>query len=393
MKNLFYFTGGYTEPVHMSSGETVPGRCKGITCFRFDEETGEMGIMAVTPATPNPSYVVADSKGPYLYCVNELKAYGGVDGATVSAYEICAGTGECKLINSQFTCGADPCFLLLSPDGGHLLGVNYSGGSVCVFPVLENHGLGPASCVLRHQGKGVNPERQEGPHPHQILLSPEGEYIYVADLGLDVLACYGVDWKKGWIMPTERPDIAGIPGQGIRHGVFDRKGERLYVMTEMACQVNVYAFDQNTGETKLLQTISAMPEKHEVFRAGKDDVNPEDTGLGTAVTPAALGGCLGAAIRLHPNGKWLYVSVRGSNHLAAFEVEGDGRLKLVQTGQSGGEIPRDFVISPNGRYLLAAHQDTDAVCVFAIDQASGMLRLLHTNREIPCVTVLALWQK
>ena len=164
-------------------------------------------------------------------------------------------------------------------------------------------------------------------------------------------------------------------------------------MTEMACQVNVYAFDQNTGETKLLQTISAMPEKHEVFRAGKDDVNPEDTGLGTAVTPAALGGCLGAAIRLHPNGKWLYVSVRGSNHLAAFEVEEDGRLKLVQTGQSGGEIPRDFVISPNGRYLLAAHQDTDAVCVFAIDQASGMLRLLHTNREIPCVTVLALWQK
>ena len=370
MKKLYYFTGGYTEPVQMGSGETVPGRCKGIACFRFDEETGELEVMAVTPSTPNPSYVLADPEGPYLYCVNELKEYGGVEGATVSAYEICPGTGELRLINRQFTCGADPCFLFLSPDGGHLLGVNYSGGSVCVFPVLEDHGLGPASCVLRHQGKGVNPERQESPHPHQILLSPEGKHIYVADLGLDRLACYRMDWEKGWLLQTERPDIPGIPGQGIRHGVFDRKGERLYVMTEMACQVNVYAFDGRTGETKLVQTVSAMPEKC-----------------------GGPGACLGAAIRLHVSGKWLYASVRGSNHLAVFEVGEDGRLKLIQTETSGGEIPRDFVLSPNGRYLLTAHQDTDAVCVFAIDQESGKIRLLHTNREIPCVTVLAPWQE
>lgn len=367
MKKSYFFAGGYTESMQMASGETVPGRCKGITAFGFDEETGKLERMAVASSVPNPSYITADSKGPYLYCVNELKEYYGVEGALASAYEICPQTGGLRLINSQFTCGADPCYVCLSPDGRYLLAANYSGGSICVFPILENHGLGHAACVLRHQGSGVNPERQKEPHPHQILPSPDGRHVYVPDLGLDRLACYEADWERGWLRAAEGRDIPGRPGQGLRHGVFDRSGTRLYVMTEMACEVNVYAFAKETGEARLLQALSALPEDCRTS-------------------------CLGAAIRLHPNGRWLYVSVRGGNHLAAFGICGDGTLELMGIQPSGGEIPRDFVISSNGKYLLAAHQDTDTICVFGIDSATGALELVDTNREAFCTTVLAPWQ-
>lgn len=363
MRKFRFFTGGYTEPTKMGSGEIVPGRCKGITCYEFDEETEKLTRLAVTSPVSNPSYVLADPKEPYLYCVNELKDYGGIDGSTVSAYEIQSETGELRLLNKQFTCGADACYLAFSPDRKYLMAANYSGGSFCLFPILPDHSLGHASCILRHRGKGVNKERQEGPHPHQMLLSPNGKYVYVADLGLDCLIGYAADWEKGWLLPRKELDIPGIPGQGIRHGIFDKDGTHLYVMTEMACQVNVYQYEKESGHGELIQTISAMPE-----------------GCGIP--------SLGAAIRLHPNGKWLYVSVRGSNHLTVFRTDEKGTLSLVQIQDSGGEIPRDFILSPDGRYLLAGHQDTDTICVFAINQESGRLTLLYTEKDVYCVTVL-----
>ena len=48
-------------------------------------------------------------------------------------------------MNSQATTGADACYVTLSPDGSHLLAANYSGGSICLFPILPDHSLGGAS--------------------------------------------------------------------------------------------------------------------------------------------------------------------------------------------------------------------------------------------------------
>lgn len=367
MKNFYFFTGGYTEPTKMGSGEIVPGRCKGITCYAFDGETGRVTRLSVTPSVPNPSYILVHPDAPFLYCVNELKEYGGIPGSTVSAYEIVSKTGELALRSRQFTCGADACHLAFSPDKRYLMAANYSGGSLSVFPILGDYCLGHASCVLRHSGEGVNRERQEGPHPHQMLLSPDGKYVYVPDLGLDCLAGYRGDWEKGWLLPDEQLTIPGIKGQGIRHGVFDRKGRHLYVMTEMACQVNVYEYEMESGRARLVQTISAMPK--------------------TCRPPS-----LGAAIRLHPKGKWLYASVRGSNHLAVFRIEEDGRLEQIQIQDSLGEIPRDFILSPDGEYLLAGNQDTDTICVFGISRENGKLSPLYVEKEACCVTVLAAWR-
>lgn len=42
------FTGGYTEPILMGSGEMVEGRCKGIACYDFDEQTGKLAYRTVT---------------------------------------------------------------------------------------------------------------------------------------------------------------------------------------------------------------------------------------------------------------------------------------------------------------------------------------------------------
>ena len=358
------FTGGYTEPILMGSGEMVEGRCKGIACYDFDEQTGKLAYRTVTGDIQNPSYVLADAEGAYLYCVNELKDWNGIDGSTVSAFVIDRETGALQRINQQFTCGADACHLSFSPDKKYLLVSNYSGGSLAVYRIREDHGLEPATCVLRHRGRGANPERQEGPHIHQTVMAPDGQHVYVSDLGQDVFACYRADWEKGWLLPEKEKNIYGIPGQGTRHGAFDGNGTHFYVMTELTCEVNVYQY--KAGQAELMQTISAFADPAQQTE-----------------------GCLGAGIRIHPSGKWVYGAVRGTNHIAVFRVEADGRLTLTETKLSGGEIPREFILSPDGRYLLAANQDTDNICVFAIDEHTGGLKEVWNQENVYCVTCIS----
>lgn len=365
-QQVFVFTGGYTEPTQMASGEIVPGQCPGIGCYRLDMQSGALRPLSLTPSTPNPSCVLADPVAPYLYCVNEIKECGGVAGATLSAYRIESQTGTLTLLNRQNSGGADPCFLCFSPDRRYLLAANYSGGSVSVLPILADHSLAPATCVLRHHGHGADPARQEAPHPHQILCAPDGEHVYVADLGLDRLVCYRADWTRGWLLADERLDAAGLAGQGTRHGVWSHDGAHLYVMTEMSGEINVYRRDPERGALRLLETVPAVsPDWKKPF--------------------------LGAAIRLHPDGTLLICSVRGSDELVCFRVARDGRLRFLSRTSSGGATPRDFILTPDGRWLLAGHQDGHSICVFGVDPEKGRLTPVWTQENTGCVTTLSLW--
>ena len=371
MKKYYLYTGGYTMPTKLGSGETVDPGCPGIICFSWDEEKGHLEKRSVIrEGADNTTWITVNPKAPFLYAVNELKTFGDAGGGAVAAYRIDPDTGALSFLERQVSGGEDACHLAIAADGKYLINANYSGGSFCVFPIREDHSLAPMSCLLRHVGSGPNPFRQEMPHAHQILHAP-GEAgntcVYVADLGLDRLVCYDLDPETGWLQPSARPDVCAHPGQGARHAVFNEDGSRLYVMTEMACEVNVYRYDPLTGENELLQVISAMGSE-----TGEE--------------------CLGAELHIHPNGKWLYASVRRSNHIAVFDIAQDGTLSLKQTISSGGEIPRDFIISPGGRYLLAGNQDTGNITVYRIDGDSGCLQVHETCAEAAGATVLALYE-
>ena len=360
MGRQLIFSGGYTEDAFMASGEVVPGRCPGIICWAL--ENGTLTQCSQPAPAVNPSCVLVHPTAPYLYCVNEVKTLGGLPGASVSAYEIFDEKGNLRLLNQQATAGADPCHLAFSPDGNYLIAANYSGGSVCVFPILADYSLGHACCLLRHHGAGTNPQRQEGPHPHQILLHPQKNLLYVSDLGLDRLCCYEGQWERGWLQPREQLDLEVPAGQGARHGIFSADGSRLYLMTEMGCTIHVYTWNEERTER-----IQAVPLAQQ---GGRN---------------------LGAAIRLHPNGKWLYASVRGADLIGVCRVEEDGRLTLLDQVPVHGEIPRDILVSPDGTYVLAGCQDSHQVSLFSVDQKTGGLTFLRACSGFGSVTTLCPW--
>ena len=337
-KYLMYI-GTYTE-----EGSTS----KGIYAYRFDRHTGIISTIGLAARTINPSFLAVHPNHRFLYAVNEVRTYEGQKSGAVSAFAIDRATGKLTLLNEVASKGADPCYITLDKTGKYVLVANYTGGSLSVFPVLDDGRLGEATAFVQHSGHGTNPQRQEGPHAHSIDLSPDNRFAIVDDLGLDETLVYRFDSARGTLAPD--PAFAKAdPGAGPRHFAFHPTGRFAYVINEMHNTVTAFDYDPADGALHPLQKISILPKSF--------------TGENTA-----------AEIQVHPSGKFLYASNRGHDSIAVFAIDPNkGTLTLVEYASTKGQGPRNFEIAPGGKLLFAANEKADNVVVFRINQQTGRL--------------------
>ena len=293
----------------------------------------------------NPSYLTLNRDGSRLYSVLETQTYHGKKGGGVAAFSVDA-EGALSPLGEQPTLGEDPCYL--STDGEYLLAANYSGGSMAVFPLGRKGEILPQSSLTVHSGSGPVPERQSQAHVHCTDFAPDGGLIYAVDLGLDAVRLYGLDRAGGAVKP-EDGEIRLRPGFGPRHAVFHRGLRSVYIVGELSSSVAVFRYETRDGKVRFeqVQELSALPE----------DFHGENTG---------------AAVRLSPDGRFLYASNRGHDSIAVFRVREDGTLESAGFCPSGGRGPRDFAIDPRGEFLLAANEKSGNVAVFRLNSKTGM---------------------
>jgi len=84
-----------------------------------------------------------------------------------------------------------------------------------------------------------------------------------------------------------------------------------------------------------------------------------------------------ADVKVHPNGKFVWVSNRGHDSLACFAIDSSGELSAHQRTPTE-KTPRSFEIDPSGRYAFGAGEGSGKLAVFQIDQDSGKLTRLQT---------------
>jgi len=322
---------------------------KGLYVYSFDSgRLTPSGRPVLAAETVNPSFLAVDPTQRYLYAVNETDDYQGQKTGAVSAFRIDRKTGALTLLNQVASGGTGPCYVSLDRQGRHVLVANYSSGSISVFPVLPGGRLGKATAFVQNQGHGINPERQEGPHAHDIALSPDGRFAMVADLGLDGLLVYRFDATRGMLTPNNPPFARVTSGSGPRHFVFDPSGTFVYLLSEVGSTVTVFKYNTQRGTLLQVQSLSALPDG---FRGHND----------------------AAEIAIGRSGKFLYTSNRGDDSIMVFAVDPVSHtLKVVARVPTLGKTPRNFVIDPSGQYLLAANQDSDNIVVFQIDQKTGI---------------------
>lgn len=327
---------------------------KGIYVYRF--RSGRLTPIGPDPlaaSSENPSFLAAEPSGRFLFAVNETDSYPGQGekkSGGVSAFSIDRRSGRLKLLNQVPSGGGGPCFVSLDHTGKYVLVANYTTGSVAVFPVMPGGKLGEASAFVQHTGHSVDLQRQEGPHAHDITVSPDNRFALAADLGLDKLLVYRFDSSRGALTPNDPPSASVMPGLGPRHFVFDASGNFVYLLNEVKPSVTVFAYDKNAGSLNEVTTVPALP-------------------------PGFSGEDSGAELVLGRSGRFLYASNRGEDSIVVFAIDPRRHtLKSIEHIPTLGKTPRSFAIDPSGRYLLAANQDSDNIVIFEINPRTGELK-------------------
>jgi len=340
---------------------------KGIYAYRFDSKTGKLVDLGLAVATPDPSFLAISKDGKFLYAVNETSTYQGQPTGSVSSFAIHKDTGKLTPLNTLSSRGAGPAHLAIDRSGKSLLVANYDGGNVAVFPILENGSLGDASAFVQHKGSSVVPDRQKGPHAHDIAMSPDNRFALVADLGLDQVIVYPFDPAKGTL---GTPHVVKVhPGAGPRHLAFSPNGKFVYLINEIQSTINSFSYSAANGELQELQAVSTLPK---TFKGANDT----------------------AEIEVHPSGRFLYGSNRGQDSVVLFTIDpAKGTLTNAGFTLTRGKTPRNFVIDPTGRWLFAENHESDDFVIFKIDEKTGQLTPHGDALQVPapvCVRFVAL---
>lgn len=323
---------------------------KGIYVYRFNTETGESEEVSVTEVA-NPSYLTLSPNEKFVYSVGENDEG---DGAAY-AFSFDKKTGRLVPINSQSTQSAGPCYITIDKKGKNVHTANYGGGSISSFQVKSDGGLSELVSLIRFKGSGPDTVRQKSPHVHCVRYSPDGKYLFATDLGTDkIYRMEAMDAVfEGQPAISESTLIAFVtpPGTGPRHFDFHPGEEYVYLLGELSGEVIVY--DYNDGYLKIKQTIAS------------------DT----------VGARGSADIHVSPDGRFLYTSNRlKADGIAIFSINpDDGKLKKVGY-QLTARHPRNFAITPNGKFLLVASRDDNKIQVFAINSETGLLT--DTSQDI-----------
>lgn len=328
---------------------TDDGSASGAWLFRFDAATAASGELDFAAAR-NPAFIIPSADRTRAWSVSEFND--GTQGAY--AYEL--GPGRLELMNYQPATpdgkgSGNPCNILYL--NGFIITADYFGGTVTLYPAEADGSLGPM-CKNFYFGAESR--------MHCCRLSPDGKWLFASDLGCDAIRRFPV--LPGGDLPLGEPDIAfqATPGSGPRHFVFSADGRFCYLLGELGDTLTVLRYED--GTLTPVQEIKAY----------------RGRGKGSA------------DIHLSPDGRFLYTShrLRGEG-IAIFSVDPqDGTVRRAGF-QYTGRHPRNFAISPDGRWLLCACRDDNAIEVYARDTATGALtlkadRTIRVNRPV-CVQI------
>jgi len=321
--------------------------------------SGALTLCGSFAGIANPAFLVVHPNRRWLYSVSETSETreGGSSAVWALRFERATETAPVVIqpLNAQSSGGGGPCHLRLDATGRWLFVSNYSTGSLSVLPLLPNGTIGELSDHVQHHGSSVNPQRQKGPHVHSVTLSPDNRFAIVADLGTDQLVIYQFDATAGKL--SAHRQVRTRLGAGPRHTVFHPNGRVVYVANELNSTVTVYDYDAAHGGMRELQTLDTLPPEA-----------PENTV---------------ADIHVLPSGKRVYVSNRGHNSVAAFDVNADGRLTRIAVLSCGGNWPRNFALAPDARFMLVANQYSDEVSALPLLIGSDEIGMAVARAAVP----------
>lgn len=243
--------------------------------------------------------------------------------------------------------------------GRYLVSAHYGGKATTLVSLNDDGSFHALESVFEHEGSSATP-RQHKPLPHWAGFSPDESTIHVPDLGTDEIWSFKVQETEGSLALKLHGKHAVTPGMGPRHLSFHPNGRFAYLSEEIVHQVTTFAYDSSTASFTTLEHLEA----------GGEDLNEMTNNV--------------SEVRVHPNGRFLYIGNRGRDSIAVFTINPEtGRLTYVENEPSRGVWPRNFNFTSDGRWLLVAGQYSNTLSLFSIDEKTGELVFARQIINVP----------
>lgn len=315
-------------------------------------------------------------------------------GKGLSIFDLDRESGTFKLV-SESDAGADPSYFCISKKYGIL----YAANEVMTFNGVKGGGV----TALKYNNKTGAVEKlrdlvvPDG-GPCFISLSPGEDYLLMANYSSSSVSVVKLD-DKG--IPERVTDTISFKGgkDQISHPhmiAFDPAGKKVYLTDLGLDHIVIYNFNHSSGRLQqipdgIVHLAKGSGPRHFVFNSTGTKLyviyelnstvsvfDVETNGrLKLVQTLSTLAeGFKGesncADIHIGKSGKYLYGSNRGENTIVTFSIGPDGKLIPAGRTTCGGDWPRNFVIDPSGKFILVANQKSGDISLFRIDQKTGL---------------------
>lgn len=333
---------------------------------------------------------------------------GGGGGAAQFAYVVSAvdsdiraynldGAGNLSAIGTPMATGVVPHHVNVDPQGQFVYVSNHNSTFVSGYRINQDGTLTPldprpGSPVAGSPVTGSDPSENQ---PHSSVMDQSRQFLYVVygHNAPSTLRAYSIDASTG--------ALTFISGQSFPVGnhahniTISPNNQFLYVASEGSGDVHAFSRNTTTGALTSVGAVAGMvgasavtvdPQNNFLYASYNNAVEVFDIGTNGALTrilPTSTfstnsngNGSGPHSIAMHPNGRSLYTANINPPHtVTVFRVDSNTGV-LTEVIQSPlpatGADPNYVVIHPNGQFLYTADNVSDRVSRFTIN-ADGTL--------------------
>jgi 6-phosphogluconolactonase len=304
-----------------------------VQVYRLGPKDGRLTSVQVVAVKGGPGALAVDPERKFLFA--SLRTTN-----SLASFRIDPATGMLSPLSTvSLPKGENAAFVATDRTGRWLLSASYAAGKVVV------HGLAG--------GKIQTPAVQTlttAKTAHAMVPDPGNRFVFVPHVAPNAIYQFRLDAATGRLTGDGKAP-GGTKKAGPRHLAFHPTQKLAFSSDEQGSSITAYRFAAETG-LKPVQTLSTLPADFK----GKNTT---------------------AEVKVHPGGKFVWVSNRGHDSLAGFRVDGAGKLSAL--GQTPTEkTPRSFDVDPDGRYVFGAGEGSGNLAVYRVDSETGQLTRAHT---------------
>lgn len=356
-----------------------------VSAFTINSGTGALTVVSGSPFTAGTSPVAlqVDPSDKFLYVANS-------GSANVSAYTITGSDGALTSISgSPFGAGTTPDGLFITPSGKFVYVANEGSNNV------SGYNLGSGGVLTAISGSPF----PAGTKPAAVTVDPLSKFVYVANSGSNNVSEFTLSSTNGVLTAVSGSPVKA--GTGPASVAVDPSGKFVFTGNAKSYDVSGFALASGTGALTALVPGPVRARKSPASLAVSSGTTAitytpsyafvadfegfsgsvpvlsvtSSTGALAPVTGSPFGTGTPRYIAVSPNGQFVYTANSdGTNSIGEYTVNtSTGALTSVGT-ESCGDSPYGVAVDPSNRFVYAVAIDTNAVCAFAINATTGVLK-------------------